>query len=133
MVKPNSIALTNTQRANKTIPSTKRSEPDDSPKATFLPVKDTTNSITFHCVPRHGGRRPEDGRPRPTVAKFEYFKQKELVKSRGRKLKGTNVSINDEFPQEFLQPHRVLFPVRKHFIDEGSQAVISVDKQATVT
>ncbi|XP_065325883.1 NLR family CARD domain-containing protein 3-like [Pelmatolapia mariae] len=48
------------------------------------------------------------GRPRPIVAKFGHFKQKEQVKSRGRELKGTDFSVNDQFPREILERRRVL-------------------------
>lgn len=34
---------------------------------------DTVNNITFHCVHRLGGGRPDDHRPRPIVAKILRF------------------------------------------------------------
>ncbi|XP_045898520.1 uncharacterized protein LOC123966398 [Micropterus dolomieu] len=92
-----------------------------------LPAE-TVKNISFHRVHRLGGRRQENQRPRPIVAKFEHFKQKELVKGRGRELRGTNFSINDHFPREILDRRRVLFPIRKRLIGEGSRAVIAVDK-----
>ncbi|XP_072573290.1 uncharacterized protein [Paramormyrops kingsleyae] len=97
-----------------------------------LPAE-TTSNITFHRVHRLGGKRPDGHRPRPIVAKFEHFKQKELVKSRGRELKGTNFSVNDQFPKEILERRRVLFPVRKRLIDGGSRAVITVDRSGHYT
>lgn len=92
-----------------------------------LPAE-TVKNISFHRVHRLGGRRQENQRPRPIVAKFEHFKQKELVKGRGRELRGTNFSVNDQFPREILDRRRVLFPIRKKLIGEGSRAVIAVDK-----
>ena len=62
------------------------------------------------------------------VVKFEHFKQKELVRSRGRELRGTDFSVNDQFPKEILERRRCLFPVRRKFIDGGTRAVIAVDK-----
>ncbi|KAM4530052.1 uncharacterized protein PAE49_022712 [Odontesthes bonariensis] len=73
-------------------------------------------------------RRPDHQRPRPIVAKFEHFERKELVKSRGRELRGTDFSVNDQFPKEILDRRRRLFPLRKKFIEENSRAVIAVDK-----
>lgn len=89
---------------------------------------DTVNNISFHRAHRLGGRRQEGQRPRPIVVKFVHFKQKELVKGRGRELRGTDFSVNDQFPKEILERRRRLFPVRRKFIDGGSRAVIAVDK-----
>ncbi len=50
-----------------------------------------------------GAKKPGAPRPRPIVAKFGYFKQKEQVKSRGRELKGTDFGVNDQFPKEILE------------------------------
>lgn len=89
---------------------------------------DTVNAISFHRVHRLGGRKPDNRRPRPIVAKFEHYKQKELVRSRGRELRGTDFGVNDQFPKEILDRRRALFPIRKRFLDGGSRAVIAVDK-----
>ena len=92
-----------------------------------LPTE-TVNNITFHRVHRLGGKKPDSQRPRPIVVKFEHYKQKMLVKSRGRELRGTDFAINDQFPKEILDRRRVLFPIRKQFLDKGSRAVVAVDK-----
>ncbi|XP_061597608.1 immunoglobulin kappa light chain-like [Cololabis saira] len=93
-------------------------KPDEDPEQTVqdfikrhlkLP-EDMANSITFHRVHRLGGRRSEAQRPRPIVAKFEHFKQKE------------------QFPQDILDHRRVLFPIQKKLMTEGARAVITVDK-----
>lgn len=89
---------------------------------------DVVNSITFHRVHRLGGKKAGDTRPRPIVARFEHYKQKMQVKSRGRELRDTNFSMNDQFPAEILSRRRVLFPIRKKNIKEGRRAAISVDK-----
>ncbi|XP_037399505.1 uncharacterized protein LOC119264775 [Pygocentrus nattereri] len=90
--------------------------------------EDTVKNIGFHRVHRLGGKRPDARRPRPIVAKFEHFQHKELLKSRGRELRGTDFSLNDQFPKEILERRKVLFPIRKRFIQGGSRAVIAVDK-----
>lgn len=92
-----------------------------------LPAE-TVSKISFHRVHRLGGKRPDSSRPRPIVAKFANFKQKEQVKSRGRELRGTDFSVNDQFPKEILERRKVLFSIRRKFIDKGSRAVIAVDK-----
>ncbi|KAL3973955.1 proto-oncogene serine/threonine-protein kinase Pim-1 [Sarotherodon galilaeus] len=90
--------------------------------------EDTVKNIAFDRVHRIGPMRAATGRPRPIVAKFGHFKQKEQVKSRGRELKGTDFSVNDQFPKEILERRRVLFPIRRGFIQKGSRAVIAVDR-----
>ncbi|KAL3971398.1 trafficking protein particle complex subunit 12 [Sarotherodon galilaeus] len=90
--------------------------------------EDTVKNIGFERVHRIGAPKTGSGRPRPIVAKFGHFKQKEQVKSRGRELKGTDFSVNDQLPREILERRRVLFPVRRSFIQKGSRAVIAVDR-----
>ncbi|KAL3991234.1 CD59 antigen [Sarotherodon galilaeus] len=90
--------------------------------------EDTVKNIVFDRVHRLGPIRAAAGRPRPIVAKFGHFKQKEHVKSRSRELKGTDFSVNDQFPKEILERRRVLFPIRRGFIQKGSRAVIAVDR-----
>ncbi|XP_055363122.1 uncharacterized protein LOC129603849 [Betta splendens] len=89
---------------------------------------EVVDKMAFHRSHRLGGRRPDGQRPRPIVAKFHDFKAKKLVKSRGRQLKGTDYSVNDQFPKEILDRRRRLFPISKRFMAEGCRAVISVDK-----
>ncbi|KAL3997010.1 hypothetical protein ACER0C_009666 [Sarotherodon galilaeus] len=90
--------------------------------------EDTVKNIAFDRVHRIGPMWAATGRPRPIVAKFGHFKQKEQVKSRGRELKGTDFSVNDQLPKEILERRRVLFPIRRGFIQKGSRAVIAVDR-----
>ncbi|KAL3978869.1 hypothetical protein ACER0C_019931 [Sarotherodon galilaeus] len=75
--------------------------------------------------------RPYSGCGQETTSyrgQIGHFKQKEHVKSRGRELKGTDFSVNDQFPKEILEQRRVLFPIRRGFIQKGSRAVIAVDR-----
>nr|XP_061817129.1 uncharacterized protein LOC133606803 [Nerophis lumbriciformis] len=114
------------------IPEKTEEDPEETIKSFMehqlkLPA-DTIRNITFHRVHRLGAKKPENRRPRPIVAKFEHFKQKEWVRNQGRELKGSNFSINDQFPKEILDRRRHLFPLRKKFITEGCRAVIAVDK-----
>lgn len=57
----------------------------------------TNNNITFHCV-YHLDKLSD--KPQPITAKFKHFQKKELVKSRGRELKGTTFGPNDQYPHE---------------------------------
>ncbi|KAL0152180.1 hypothetical protein M9458_051903 [Cirrhinus mrigala] len=75
-------------------------------------LEDTVENICFERVHRLGAKKPGAPRPRPIVAKFGYFKQKE-------QLKGTDFSVNDQFPKEILERRKVL---------RASRAVIAVDR-----
>ncbi|XP_078797787.1 uncharacterized protein LOC144989360 [Oryzias latipes] len=90
--------------------------------------KEEVQKIAFRRVHRLGGRRSNNQRRRPIVAKFDNYKQKEMVKGRGRELRGTHFSVNDQFPVEILRRRKILFPLRKKHLANGSRAVVSVDK-----
>ncbi|XP_078793047.1 uncharacterized protein LOC144987469 [Oryzias latipes] len=90
--------------------------------------KEEVQKISFHRVHRLGGKRPDNQRPRPIVAKFEHYKQKMQVKSRGRELKDTHYSVNDQFPGEILRRRKILFPLRRKHLSAGARAVVAVDK-----
>lgn len=93
----------------------------DSPQTSEYVVK----NISFHRVHCLGGWRADARRNRPIVAKFEHFKQKELVKNCGWEPVGTDFSFNDWFPKEILVQHKVLFPIQDKFIPGGSWLVIT--------
>lgn len=60
--------------------------------------ENTVHDIAFARVHRLGRRVPN--KSRPIIARFEHFKQKEMVKSQGKLLKGTNIWMNDQLPSE---------------------------------
>ncbi len=59
---------------------------------------DTVKDIYFHRVHSIGPKKPTSNRPRPTVAKFEHFQQKLLVRHYGKQLKGMDYGLNNQFP-----------------------------------
>ena len=61
---------------------------------------DAVKNIPFHRVHRLGGKRPDPRRPIAIVAKFEHYQQKVPVRGCGRELRGTDFSVNDQFPQK---------------------------------
>ena len=88
--------------------------------------ENTVNEISFHRVHRIG--RKLNAYPRPIVAKFERYKQKELVRSRGRELKDTKFGLSDQFPKEIQERRKVLFQIRKEYRKKGIRAIVSVDR-----
>lgn len=89
---------------------------------------DTVKRISFHSVHRIGTTDANSTRPRPIIAKFVHYQDKELVKRKGKELKGTRLGMNDHFPKEIQERRKALYPIRKRFIQEGKRAVIAVDK-----
>lgn len=93
--------------------------------------KETVNNITFHRVHRLGSnnnKNTDNKRPRPIIAKFEHYKQKDLVKSKGKELRGTTFGLNDQFPREIQDRRRILVPLMKQFRQNGRKAVLTVDR-----
>ena len=87
---------------------------------------EVVRDITFSRVHRLG--RPVDGKTRPIIARFEHYKQRELVKSRGNKLKGSSLWINEQFPEEINKRRKILRPIMKAQWDLDQKAVMSVDR-----
>lgn len=111
-----------------------KEQPEDNPKQAIkefmqsslkLP-HDTVHNITFHRVHRIGAK--SNSRPRSIVAKFELFKQKELVKSRGRELKGTTYGMNDQFPREIQERRKKLLPILREYREKGRRVALTVDR-----
>ncbi|KAL0152777.1 hypothetical protein M9458_052500 [Cirrhinus mrigala] len=58
--------------------------------------KETVEKITFHRVHHLSHQNNQIAgtkRPQPIVAKFKHYKHKELVKSKGKELRGTHYGI----------------------------------------
>lgn len=90
---------------------------------------DTVNQITFYRVYRLGSR--SDKSPRPIIVKVEHYKHKELIKSRGKELRGTHYGLNDQFPREINERRKVLYPIFKQHRQNNKRANLVVDKLYT--
>lgn len=87
---------------------------------------ETVENITFHRVHRLG--KQDSNRPRPIIAKFEHYQQKELVQSKGKLLKNTNYGMNNQFPREINERRKALYPILKDNRAKNKRAVLVVDK-----
>lgn len=73
-----------------------------------------TKDVEFDRVHRIGRYRQDQRFPRPIVAKFTYYKDKETVRQAApRTLLGTNYSVNEQFPAEIEDRRKRLYPVAK--------------------
>lgn len=68
--------------------------------------------VPFERVHRMGKWKEYSSHPRNIVAKFTYFKDRELIRTRApQKLHKSNVWVNEQFPPEIEEKRRKLYPV----------------------
>lgn len=67
------------------------------------------NKIDFQRAHRFGRRVPQ--KPWLIVARLSHYKMKVAVMERGRELKGTPFSVNEQLPQEIIERWHVLYPI----------------------
>lgn len=77
---------------------------------------------------RLGKRNANGEKPRPIIAKFSFYKNKELVLSNARSLAGTAFGISQDFPREIVEIRRGLVRVLKDAKKEGRDAKLVYDK-----
>ena len=59
------------------------------------------------------GEKRDDGKPRPIVAKFLRYQDKEYIRKSAYLLKGTKIGIAEQFPKEIAEARKKLYPVMK--------------------
>lgn len=67
-------------------------------------------------------------RPPPIVAKFTFYKDKELVRKSAHLLRGKRFGINEQFPDEIEQRRRMLYPHLRHARRTGKRANLIKDR-----
>ena len=67
--------------------------------------------------------RKHDQRPRPIVAKFIRYPQRELVRKTASKLKGTSISLGEQFPKEIQERRKQLLPILRREKERGRRVV----------
>ena len=71
-----------------------------------LRVKDVED-ISIERAHRVGKPR-SDGKPRPIIARFSFFKDKRYVLSKAPNLAGTNFGVSSDFPKEIVDIRKSL-------------------------
>ncbi|XP_052766903.1 uncharacterized protein LOC128207802 [Mya arenaria] len=89
-------------------------------------AKETAESIRFERVHRSPGQ-PRQGKVRNIVAKFTFFKDREVVRREWKHLAGTGCQMYEQFPPEVLDKRRRLVPMMKDARKEGKRAWIAYD------
>ncbi|KAL8574923.1 hypothetical protein ACOMHN_063617 [Nucella lapillus] len=65
------------------------------------------------------------------IVAFRIFKNKQRVLSCGNRLKGTNISMREDFSQTVRRKGQGLFSLQKTFKNDGKRAVLNFDKLKT--
>ena len=85
--------------------------------------------IEFHRVHRLGRRRRDQLNPRPIIAKFVNFKEREEIRYQASdKLTGTTYGIVEQYPREIEDRRKPLYEVVKKAKEEGHRARLIKDK-----
>lgn len=93
-------------------------------------VREDMNEIRFERVHRLPTRRNSQNptKPRPIIAKFSFYQDKEYVMSKVKNLKGTGIGISHDYPKEIDTIPEKLYPVLKNAKREKQSAFFKVDK-----
>ena len=90
--------------------------------------EDNIDGISRESAHRPGKRNVNGKKPRPIIAKFSFYKNKEFILSNVLILAGTVFGISQDFPQEIVEVRRGLVKVLKEAKKEGSDAKLVYDK-----
>ena len=92
--------------------------------------KEDVDDIRFERVHRMPSRRNANtnAEPRPVIAKFSFYQDKEYVWLRVKNLKGSGIGLSHDFPREIDTIHEKLYPVLKKAKKEKQSAFFQVDK-----
>jgi len=74
------------------------------------------------------GQYQEGGRPRRIMVNLLRLKDKQCILSSTKKLKGTNIYINEDFSGAVLQRRKELWPKLKAARAQGEKAILRYDK-----
>ena len=92
------------------------------------------NEIEIERVHRLGKQRQSHGntedttKPRPLIAKFLPYHDKENIRKSAYKLSGTNIGIGEQFPKPIHEARKRLYPIMKRAKQEGHKASLVKDK-----
>ena len=90
-----------------------------------LQINDVKFDRVHRIAPTQRSRRDT---PRPIVAKFTLFKEREVVRRAAFKLKGTNFGISEQFPEEIEEVRRGLYPIMRNLRRDGKRGHLVRDK-----
>ena len=74
------------------------------------------------------GKKTDAHKPRPIVAKFLRFQDKEFIRKSAHVLKGSRIGISEQFPKEIAEKRKALYPVMKKAKSDGQKTTLIKDK-----
>lgn len=89
-------------------------------------TKEVVNNIRFERVHRSPSE-PKPGRIRSIVAKFTFFKDREIVRKQWKELSGTKYNVFEQFPPEVVSKRKKLVPKMKEARSQGKKSWIVYD------
>lgn len=89
-------------------------------------ASDIVNDMKFERVHRVGQKRQNKGRD--IVVKFNYFKDREMVRRQWKTLAGTQFFVYEQFPKEVNDVRKRLLPRLKRERQNGNKAWLVYDK-----
>ena len=121
------------RRSNIIIHGVPENEADETWEVTETKVLDLTRNKLEIAEPisidrcHRLGRKRATG-PRPIIAKLTFFKEKQKVFSQASKLKGTGVSISEDYIKPIRESRSKLVPMLKSARAKGKRASLQYDK-----
>ena len=88
---------------------------------------DANNEIEIERAHRLG-RKHDDEKPRPIVAKFLRYQDREFICKSAYLFKGTRFGIAEQFPKEIAETRRKLYPIMKKAKEDGSAIKLIKDE-----
>lgn len=72
--------------------------------------------------------RSQANKPRPLIAMFSMFKDKQAILANARKLKGSNISISEDFSEAVRRKRKFLWEFGKRNALDGARVNLKYDK-----
>ena len=105
-----------------------KEESSESKVIDFIETKlgiDDAADMKIHRAHRVGTYNKD--RIRPIVVKFAFFPDRERVRKKSFRLKGTPFGISEQFPKEVLETRGKLVPIMKKVREDQKELYMTVD------
>lgn len=119
------LLFTNIPEQTKINNEGRRYEDTEDVLSKFIENRINITDVKFERVQPMGPRRDT---PKPIVAKFSFFKDREAVRRSGFKLKGTNYGIHEQFPEDVERKRRELYALVRRFRKNNRRTVLVRDR-----
>jgi hypothetical protein len=93
-----------------------------------LHLEDASKKIKIDRSHRLGRQKQGAEKPRPIITKFNFYQDRENIRLNAKKLRGSNIAIGEQFPDEIVKIRRELYPELKKASEAGKKAKLVRDK-----